>query len=185
VSPAAAITTALGGRSRSERVAAVGHRRDRPALGPGGQAAEPALLLLGRARGLQDRGGQRGAQERHGREGEAELLGDHRELDDAQARAAVLLADRDPRPAQFAELGPQRGVLAAALRAARTAAHVERLSSRSRAVRLMSYWSSERSNSMGVSYRARGRASTRSATMFLRISVVPPSIELPRARMSS
>ena len=31
----------------------------------------------------------------------------------------------------------------------------------------------------------RGRPSTRSATMFLRISVVPPSIELPRARSSS
>ena len=33
--------------------------------------------------------------------------------------------------------------------------------------------------------RARGRPSTRSATMFLRISVVPPSIEFPRARRSS
>ena len=31
----------------------------------------------------------------------------------------------------------------------------------------------------------RGRPSTRSATMFLRISVVPPSIVLPRERSSS
>ena len=34
-------------------------------------------------------------------------------------------------------------------------------------------------------FPARGRPRTRSATMFLRISVVPPSIELPRARSSS
>ena len=32
---------------------------------------------------------------------------------------------------------------------------------------------------------SRGRPSTRSATMFLSTSVVPPSIELPRARRSS
>ncbi len=55
-----------------------------------------------------------------------------------------------------------------------------------RAVRWISRWSSviPKSIAYAVTFM-RGRPSTRSATMFLSTSVVPPSIVLPRARSSS
>ena len=61
---------------------------------------------------------------------------------------------------------------------------LKRCPSRSRAVRLIACWSSVKSKFIAqapIAARA-GFRGTRSAMMFLRISVVPPSIELARAR---
>ena len=50
-------------------------------------------------------------------------------------------------------------------------------------MRLIACWSSVKSKFMpGRLYRSFGSPSTRSAMMFLRISVVPPSIEFARER---
>ena len=70
----------------------------------------------------------------------------------------------------------------------RTRSGRARSASRSRAVRWISRWSSVRPKSIVRSYAAtlsRGSPRTRSATMFLSTSVVPPSIVLPRARSCS
>src|SRR5918999_752566 len=67
----------------------------------------------------------------------------------------------------------------------RTRSIMKRSASSSFAVRLIACWSSEKSKfTRSPPYRSFGRPSTRSATMFLRISVVPPSIELARERSS-
>jgi len=82
---------------------------------------------------------------------------------------AVLLADRNPGPAELAELRPK--VLG--FRPCR-----QQITSGlgDRALLVVQ---------LEIHQRALGRPSTRSATMFLRISVVPPSIVLPRERISS
>ena len=65
----------------------------------------------------------------------------------------------------------------------RTRSGLKRAASSSFAVRLIACWSSVKSKFM-CRYLSFGRPSTRSAMMFLRISVVPPSIELARERSS-
>jgi len=128
----------LAGRQRSALHAAVAARRvdGLDALAPERHAVEPddesgparvrderlaraerAHGLAGGKRGRLRRGQrrQRGAQERHGRDGVAELLGQHRELDDPEPLAAPLLTHGDARPAQLAQLAPQRLVEAVLL----------------------------------------------------------------------
>ena len=75
--------------------------------------------------------GERAAEERRGRHRVAQLLEQHRQLDGAEALAAVLLGDRDAGPAELAQLPPQRVVVGAAPRRprarARTASGREQL----------------------------------------------------------
>src|SRR6185312_4838069 len=152
---------------------------------PAGEARQPARLLLGGPVLLDQGRRHRAGQERDGRERAAELLAEDRELDLAEALAAVLLGDRDPGPAELAELGPEGvvvrpglGVLAH-LRGAR--ASRQQLAGGALDLALVV---GQAEVHQTATFR-RGRPSTRSATMFLSTSVVPPSIVLPRARRNS
>src|SRR5207248_2585093 len=117
-------------------------------------------------------------EEGRGRQRVAELLLHDRQLDLPELLASAALLDEDPGPPQLGHLAPDRVVVLAALRQLaqllRLEAGREELARR-RLDRLLV---------VGVVevHRSRGRPSTRSATMFLRISVVPPSIEFARAR---
>ena len=132
-----------------------------PEASPGSQrsrcSGEPACSISVRR--------HRARQERHRRERASELLAQDRQLDRAEALAAVLLGDRDPRPAQLAQLAPQRRrrcVPASAC--SRTRSGVARSASSSRAVRWISRWSSVRPKSMRPTPRpsaAAGRARAR------------------------
>ena len=111
------------------------------------------------------------------------------QLDGAEALAAVLLGDRDARPAELAQLRPQRvvgrprlGVLAHALG---LGALGQQLPRGALDVALVVGQSEVHVRASYAAALSRGRPSTRSATMFLSTSVVPPSIVLPRARSSS
>ena len=121
-----------------------------------------------------------------GRDGAPELLAQDRQLDRAEALAAVLLGDGDAGPAELAELLPQRLVGAGGLRvlahALGAGARAEQLAGGALDVALVVGEPEVHGYATAFS---RGRPSTRSATMFLSTSVVPPSIELPRARSSS
>ena len=97
----------------------------------------------------------------------------------------MLLGDRDARPAELAQLLPERlvggaglGVLADALGAG---ALGQQLAGGALDLALVV---GEPEVHQTATFR-RGRPSTRSATMFLSTSVVPPSIVLPRARRNS
>ena len=94
----------------------------------------------------------------------AELLEEHGLLEEREPRAALLLRDRDARPAELGEVAPGR------LRA------VGEVRPRLLAQLLLLGREGE------VHQRDFGRPSTRSATMFRRISDVPASIVLPRLR---
>ena len=135
---------------------------------------------------LDQRRGEHGGQERDGRDRAAELLAQDRQLDGAEPLAAVLLGDGDAGPAELAELLPQRVVGAARLgvlaHALRRGARAEQLAGGALDVALVVGEPEVHGYATAFS---RGRPSTRSATMFLSTSVVPPSIELPRARSSS
>ena len=82
----------------------------------GRQPGEPAGALRVGPAVLERERGERGAEERGRRDRVAELLEQDRQLDGAQPLAAVLLGDRDPGPAERAQLGPQLGVVDARLR---------------------------------------------------------------------
>src|ERR1700693_4324598 len=123
--------------------------------------------------------------ERHRRERAAELLAQDRQLDLPETLAAVLLRDGDPRPAELRELTPQRRVGSARLA---VLAHVRRARALgehvARGALDLALVVCEAEVHQAATF-SRGRPSTRSATMFVRTSVVPPSIVLPRARSSS
>ena len=157
----------------------------------GREAGQPALALGLRAGVLQQRRGEHRGQEGHRGDAAPELLAEDRQLDPAQALAAVLLGDRDAGPPELAELAPQRvvgparlGVLAHALG---PGAVGEQLAGRALDVALVVGQSEVHVALLPYAAAAfsRGSPSTRSATMFLSTSVVPPSIVLPRARSSS
>src|SRR5207245_6097004 len=83
---------------------------------------QEALVLLRRARVLDQRARQHAREERDRRDGAAELFAQDRELDAAHALAAVALGERDAGPAELTQLAPQLlvaaprlGVLAHAL----------------------------------------------------------------------
>ena len=151
-----------------------------------GEAGEPALALLGRAGVLDQRRREHGRQERDGGDGAPELLAEDRELDRAEALAAVLLGDGDAGPAELGELLPEAVVGAAGLGVLADALGVGavRRAARARCAGSRAGRRSVRSPCHATAF-SRGRPRTRSATMFLSTSVVPPSIELPRARSSS
>ena len=102
-------------------------------------------------------------------------------LDDPESLAAVLLVDKDARPAELGHLLPGVVVVVAGLG---QLAHALGLEARGEQLvrgaldRLLVVREVE---VHGV-YLSFGRPSTRSAMMFFRISVVPPSIELARER---
>ena len=95
----------LPGLAAGELTGAAG---DTPELVHGAAGADVIVVvedggarLLEGARVLDQRRGQHGGQERDGRDGAAELLAEDRELDGAEALAAVLLGDGDARPAEL------------------------------------------------------------------------------------
>src|SRR5207302_6849013 len=92
--------------------------------------------------------------------------------------AAMLLVHEDPGPAQLGDLPPEPVVVPARL--GELAHLLELVAVRQEVVR----GRLDRPLVVGVVevHLKRGRPRTRSATMFLRISVVPPSIEFARAR---
>ena len=152
-----------------------------PRASPDGDAGQPALLLLVRAREL-EREPRRGVrQERHRRQRVAELLHQDHELDDAEPLAAVLLVDEDAGPAELGHLLP--GVVVVAARLGELA-HALRLEARGEQLvgRPLDRLLVVREVEVHGVYLSFGRPSTRSAMMFLRISVVPPSIEFARER---
>ena len=134
-----------------------------------------------RARELERESGGGVREERHRSERVPELLGEDRQLDDPESLPAVLLVDEDARPAELGHLLP--GVVVVAARLGQLA-HALRLEARGEQLvrgaldRLLVVGEVE---VHGV-YLSFGRPSTRSAMMFLRISVVPPSIEFARER---
>ena len=118
---------------------------------------------------LDHRRRQRTRQERHRSERAAELLAQDRQLDRAEALAAVLLRDRDPRPAQLAQLAPQLVVRArppprarAPARAwpARPAARAPCAGSRAGRPSGRSPWIRPRPSAAGDRARARPRCSS-------------------------
>ena len=151
----------------------------------GGQPRQPGRLLRRRAARTDRLGGRHRRQERRGGQGIAQLLAQDRQLDGAQALATVLLGDRDPRPAEPDQLGPQRVVIGLAFRGladlGERRARAEQIPRRALDLVLVL---GEVEIHAAAPFN-RGRPRTRSATMFLRISVVPPSIVLPRERSSS
>ena len=88
---------------------------ERPAQLAGGDAGQPARLLLLAAGGLEHQAGRRVGEERQRRQRVAELLHQDDQLDRAEPLAAVLLGDEDAGPAQLAELVPGGVVVVAAL----------------------------------------------------------------------
>ena len=95
-------------RPRRRRTARACRRRRSPRRTRGRAGAR--ALLVGAA-GLDHGGGDGGREERRRRARVAELLEQHGQLDGAEALAAVLLGDRDARPAELDELAPQRVVV--------------------------------------------------------------------------
>ena len=95
-----------GAACRAEdRVGVAGHL-GRAALLARGDAREPLLLLLVRARGLDHGAGVGVGDERRRRQRVAEFLLEDDQLDRAEPLAAVLLVDRDPGPAELADRVP-------------------------------------------------------------------------------
>ena len=148
-----------------------------------GDPGQPALALLVGPGHLEREAGGDAGEEGQRRERVAELLHQDHELDDAEPLAAVLLGDEDPGPAELADLLPGVVVVAPALG--------ERANALGREARREEVLGGALDRLLVVGevevhvvprYRSFGRPSTRSATMFFRISVVPPSIELARAR---
>ena len=95
-------------------------RTDRLAAGKPGK---PACTLLRRAGLLDQDCSQHAGQQGHGRKCAPKLLAKDRQLDQPEPLPAVLLGDRDPRPAKLAKLTPEHlvettglGMLAYALR---------------------------------------------------------------------
>ena len=154
--------------------------RRRPALA-GRDSRQPRGALLVDAGGLMHEPGGGVREERGRRAGVAELLAQDRELDHAEPLAAVLLGDRDARPAEVADLLPERVVVGARLR---------RLADLRRGLKRLAEDLAGRLLDLALlvvevrspcgSSASLGRPSTRSATMFFITSVVPPSIELAR-----
>ena len=189
------------GRLEQPRVIAVEHDDDRGADDIGGQlgaahaggqlaghqAGQPAPALLIAAAGLDDRGGHRSGQKRRRRARIAELLGQHRELDSPQVLSAVLLSDGDPRPAELDDLAPQLGLVGVALSRFADPRHRRAVGEQlvGDALDLLLVFGQIEIHLANPFQRALGSPSTRSATMFLSTSVVPPSIVLPRARSNS
>ncbi len=131
--------------------------RERPARLAGGDLR----LQLGRE------GGEDDADRREVRplvQRAAELLEQHRLLDEAEPDAAVLLRDRDARPAELGQVLPRRLRVLREIRAGLLAK------------RLLLGCEGE------VHQRDFGRPSTRSATMLRSTSEVPASIVFPRLR---
>ncbi len=156
-----------------------------------GDALEVGRLLRVRSGPLQRQAGAGVGKERRRSAGVAELLAEDHELDHAEPLAAVLLRDRDPGPAELAELLPHVLVEATLLglrphRVGLEARGGEAL--RRRLDLLLLVVESEVHLNLscsiraGPGYRSFGRPSTRSAMMFLSTSEVPPSIELARER---
>src|SRR5207248_10287609 len=100
------------------------------------------------------------------------------ELHLAEVLPAVTFLHEDAGPPQLRHLAPDRVVVLAGLG---ELAQLLRLEARRQE---LVGGGLDRLLVVGVVevHRSRGRPSTRSARMFLRISVVPPSIELARAR---
>ena len=73
---------------------------------------EPALALLVGAGALDQQAADRVRQEGGRRARVAELLAEDHQLDHPEALAAVLLVDRDPGPAELADLLPEVVVVA-------------------------------------------------------------------------
>src|SRR5205085_11314284 len=118
-------------------------------------------------------------EQRAGSERIPHLLLDHHQLDRAETETPVGLRHDHPGPAELRELAPLlvgRTLLVLGQGAHGLGLVAGRQELLGRALdRLLIVGELE-------VHRIRGRPSTRSATMFLRISVVPPSIELARAR---
>ena len=89
-------------------VTAERHRADRRSVGQAGQQPGREVRRGGRR---ERRAGDHRRHERSGGHGPAELLDHHRQLGQAEPRAAVLLGDVQPEPAQPAQFGPEGGQL--------------------------------------------------------------------------
>src|SRR6185312_13499104 len=156
------------------------HRRDRPADLALGQPRQPLRPLLRRAgRPDRERGGD-GREQRRRRERIAELLLEHHEVDDPEAEAAVVLRDHQRGPAELGDRLPLLVGEPALVLEREPADLLGRVAAGEELLRgpldgLLVVVELE-------PHRILGSPRTRSATMFLRISVVPPSIEFARAR---
>ena len=144
------------------------------------QWRKPPLTLLIRA-GRNQHQHRAHVREEGGRgERVAHLLGDHHQLDRSQAQTAIRFRDDHAGPPELDDLlplliGEPALVLGQLAHRLRLVASLEKFP-RGALDRLLIVGEVE------VHQRMRGSPSTRSATMFLRISVLPPSIEFARAR---
>ena len=148
------------------------------------QPGQPALALLSRAGLLDYQRGQHRRQEGHWRHAASQLLAQDRKLDQAKPLTAILLGNRYPWPTQLAQLAPQilveAPLLGVGAHPLRPRALGQKLARGALDLALVLAQAEVHQAAFN-----RGRPRTRSATMFLRTSVVPPSIVLPRARNSS
>ena len=189
-SPSRTVPSPVG--ARLHRELADGGRRTRiPQRGRATQSAlgerpQKALALLVGAAQRQRQAGNRVREQRRGGQRVAHLLEEHRQLDDAEPLPTPLLGERQPGPAELGHLVPV-GLLEAVLALGQLAnplglvARGEEVM-RGRLDRLLLVGEIEVHGQLQNRQRIFGRPSTRSAMMFLRMSVVPPSIELARER---
>src|SRR3954453_10845193 len=168
-----------GHRSAVELQGGVQRRNRPPPLALGDRRQPLGPLLRGAGRPDRERRGD-GRQQRRRRERVAELLLQDGQLHHAESEAAVVLGDHERRPAELGDRAPLLVGEAALVLEREPPDLLGRIAAREElASRLL-----DRLLVVGElePHRILGSPSTRSATMFLRISVVPPSIEFARAR---
>ena len=143
-----------------------------------------ARLLGGRSRAEQERrGDHRARDERAGEAGAPHLLGEEHDVEDGPVAAAEVAGDEQSRPAELAELRPQRAAvlvqrLASGRRLERAVAG-EEVAGRGLQEPL-AVGRAEVHRSGARRQRSLGRPRPRVATVVRRISEVPPAIVWPR-----
>ena len=123
--------------------------------------------------------------QRAGDQGRAGLFHQHGQVEHAQPEAVVVLADQQAGPAQIRHLGPERfgrgGAIGHIQHAAQFGAGPLLAEKLARRIAQENLFFVE-TEVHGCAPYLRGRPSTRSAMTLRKISDVPPSIELARAR---
>src|SRR5262245_8752595 len=169
-----------GGQVAEEGALTVGEAAEGAGRLAGGELLQPLGALFVRPGGRDDEGGAGAAEERRRGAGDPTLLEQDGELHHAESLATVLLGDRDAGPPELRDLLPETVVVGAGLR---ELPHLLRLEAGGEELvcgpldLLLLVVQVEVHG-----YLSLGSPKTRSAMMFFRTSVVPPSMEFARER---